>query len=138
MKRRRDLARDWVRKAESDLLALQFALDAGLALDAACFHAQQAAERLLKAYLIERDVDFPFTHNLSRLIALCRQQDATFDSLTPLATILTPYAVELRYDSEFWPEPDVAREARGAVLAIKGFVLQRLSVDLQDNSAGPA
>lgn len=35
------------------------------------FHAQQCAEKYLKAYLVYHDVDFPYTHNIRRLLDLC-------------------------------------------------------------------
>ena len=129
MSERRDLVQGWLRKADSDLMAVELALNAGVALDAACFHAQQAAERALKAYLLARDVDFPFTHNLARLLLLCQIQEPAFSSLLALADTLTPYAVDLRYDNDFWPSIDVVREARDAALTIKDFVLQRLPPD---------
>jgi HEPN domain-containing protein len=47
MKEKPDLVRGWVRKAESDLIAMRASAEAG-ASDAACFHAQQAAEKYLK------------------------------------------------------------------------------------------
>ena len=68
----RDLVRGSLRKAESELATLERVLQSLVALDAACFHAQQAAEKLLKAYLIWREVDFPFTHNLSTLLLRCQ------------------------------------------------------------------
>jgi HEPN domain-containing protein len=125
MKEKTDLTRGWLRRAASDLIALDASLDAG-ALDAACFHAQQAAERYLKAYLIYTGLEFPFTHNLSKLVELCAQADVSFRTLLPLVESLTPYAVELRYDDEFWPSLEVAREARSSALAVKSFVLARL------------
>ena len=51
MKERADLVRGWLRKAASDAVAMDASLNAG-ALDAACFHAQQTAEKYLKAFLI--------------------------------------------------------------------------------------
>ena len=130
MKDRRDLVRGWLRKADSDLVAATLALDAEAALDTSCFHAQQAAEKLLKAYLLAFGVDFPFTHNLTRLLALCQVRDAAFSSLVPLAQLLTPYAVELRYDDDFWPLLADARQAHDAAVTIKQFVLQRLPSDV--------
>ncbi|HET8626697.1 MAG TPA: HEPN domain-containing protein [Thermomicrobiales bacterium] len=59
MSERRDLVHGWLRKAISDLAAIELALGAGTALDAACFHAQQAAEKALKAYLIAYNTIFP-------------------------------------------------------------------------------
>lgn len=132
MKDRRDLVLGWLRKADSDLAVLELAFNAETALDTACFHAQQAAEKLLKAFLLDRQVAFPFTHDLARLLLLCEAQDPSFAVLLSFAEVLTPYAVELRYDSEFWPSLEIARDARDATLAIRRFVLQRLPPDLAD------
>ena len=125
MKKKPDLVQGWIRKAESDMLAMQATRQAG-AMDACCFHAQQAAEKLLKAYLIHNDVEFPFTHNLAKLVGLAAQTDQAFESLGPTVEPLTPYAVELRYDDEFWPAPDVAEKACAAAQTVKDFVLARL------------
>jgi HEPN domain-containing protein len=70
MRERRDLVHGWLRKADSDLAALELALQAGQALDTACFHAQQAVEKVLKAFVIASNVDFPFIHNLASLLLL--------------------------------------------------------------------
>ena len=131
MKERRDLVRSWLRKAESDLGPATLAVDAEAALDTACFHAQQAAEKLLKAYLLAYNVEFPLTHNLVRLLLLCEARDPAFSTLRPLAESLTPYAVELRYDGEFWPPLEVAREAHESAVKIKRFVLARLPPDIE-------
>ena len=64
MKSRADLVRGLLRKAESDLANAELCLQAGKALDTVCFHAQQAAEKSIKAYLTAHDIDFPFIHNL--------------------------------------------------------------------------
>lgn len=129
MKAGSDLVRGWLRKASSDAVPMDASLNAG-ALDAACFHAQQAAEKWLKAYLIHREKDFPYTHNLSKLVEICAGWDESFRSLMPLAASLTPYAVELRYDHEFWPVRQATLEARSAALAVKELVLKRLPEEL--------
>ncbi|KPJ73748.1 MAG: hypothetical protein AMS14_06395 [Planctomycetes bacterium DG_20] len=129
MKSKADLARAWLRKARSDELALDGCL-AVRAFDAACFHAQQAAEKYLKAFLVYTDIAFPLTHNLARLVEHCSSPDASFRSLIPVVEPLTPYAVELRYDDEFWPSVEVAREARASALAVREFVLSRLPPEI--------
>lgn len=55
MKDNSDVANDWLRKAESDFAGAQLCLDRNVALDNACFHCQQAAERSLKAWLIAHE-----------------------------------------------------------------------------------
>lgn len=126
MKEKADLVRGWIRKADSGLLALEGSISVG-ALDAACFHAQQAAEKYLKAYLVQQGIEFPLTHNLAKLLELCSTVDPSFRSLESVAGPLTPYAVEMRYDSDFWPDDQVAEEARAAAMTVKQFLLARIS-----------
>ena len=126
MKDRADLVAGLVRKAESDLLAMNASLSAG-ALDAACFHAQQAAEKYLKSFLASKDVAFPHTHNLSKLLDACAAIDPSLRELLETASTLTPYAVELRYDFEFWPTKEAAQEARTAAIAVRIAIAARLA-----------
>lgn len=129
MNERADLIRGWLRKAANDIVSVEACLKAG-ALDAACFHAQQAVEKYLKAFLVHAGLEFPYTHNLAKLLELCATRDGAFASLACSVTPLTPYAVELRYDSEFWPSLEAAQEAQAAALGVKKFVLERLPADL--------
>jgi HEPN domain-containing protein len=131
MKTKADLVSGWLLKAESDLTNARMCLAAGQALDTACFHAQQAAEKYIKAYLTAHELDFPFIHNLEKLVELCAQLDPSFLSIKTLSQELTPYAVELRYDDEFWPSVETAREALDAALAIKSFVMDRLPPEIK-------
>jgi HEPN domain-containing protein len=103
MKDQSDLVAGWIRKADSDLTGARLCIEAGQALDTACFHAQQAAEKVLKAYLTAHYVEFPFIHNLEKLIELCMKVEPVFGRIKSLGQTLTPYAVGLRYDNEFWP-----------------------------------
>lgn len=103
MKSKIDLVRGWLLKADSDLTNAEICLEREQALDTVCFHAQQAAKKSLKAYLIAYDIEFPFVHNLEKLVELCAQHDAAFSTLKVKSQELTPYAVGLRYDDEFWP-----------------------------------
>ena len=131
MKTKSDLVKGILRKAESDLINAAMCLSAGQALDTACFHAQQSAEKYIKAYLASQDIDYPFIHNLEKLIELCAQREPSFSILKFPSQELTPYAVELRYDEEFWPTLETARQAYQAALTIKTFVLDRLPEEMK-------
>src|SRR5215217_5530103 len=61
--------REWLGSARSDLIYAKIHAP-GVDLEARCFEAQQAAEKAIKAVLIDRGIDFPFTHNLLRLLTL--------------------------------------------------------------------
>jgi len=130
MKDAAELCRGLLRKARSDRIAMDASL-AAQAFDAACFHAQQITEKCLKAFLAYSQVEFPYTHNLSKLIDVATRIDTAFRSLLPTVAPLTPYAVELRYDDSFWPTQQVAEEARASAVAVLHFVLDRLPPDIR-------
>ena len=60
------IVQEWVEKAEGDFLTAQRELraDPNPNYDAACYHAQQCAEKLMKALLIKVGVTPPRTHHL--------------------------------------------------------------------------
>ena len=130
MKEKAELVLGWLRKAQSDGVALDVTLRAR-ALDAACFHAQQAVEKYLKAFLTHHEATFPYTHNLSKLVELCIAIDPDFRSLLPQAESLTPYAVRPRYDASFWPSQEAAEAAQSSALAVREFVLHRMPDDIK-------
>ena len=75
----------WLAKAEHDLLSIENNLQAPeIPWDTICFHAQQAAEKFLKAFLVFHGLPPLRTHDLVALLAACvplnsslttRQQD---------------------------------------------------------------
>jgi hypothetical protein len=71
-------------------------------------------------------VTFPPTHNLAKLVELAAGADASLRELTPIVEPLTPYAVETRYDDQFWPGRDVAENARRLAKRVEQAVLDRL------------
>lgn len=103
-----EVALGWFRRAKSDLGAARNALAARDDLDpwVACFHAQQAAEKHVKAALIIEQVRFPRTHELERLRPLLPAGWALPD-LDALAG-LSRFAVAGRYPEDLFdsgPEP---------------------------------
>ena len=78
----------------------------------AAYHAQQCAEKYLKAYLVFHGVDFPFTHNIARLLELCSEQSGWAAGLGE-AEELTPFVISVRYPGE--DEPVSEAEAHRAI-----------------------
>ena len=71
-----DDARELMAAANRDLSALRGMADTTVFADEiAGFHAQQAAEKLFKVWLILQGVEYPRTHNLAQLIQLIEQRD---------------------------------------------------------------
>lgn len=76
----------------------------------ACFHAQQCAEKYLKAILVARGQAFPKVHDLLALSTLC-EQSGILTGLDPARLdILSAYAVRVRYPGDD-PTPAEAQQA---------------------------
>jgi HEPN domain-containing protein len=92
----RELVGQWMHSAQSDLALARLSDDERIAPEILAFHAQQAAEKALKALLVRRQVEFPFIHTIGPLLNLCRE--AGFEGTEALSStaILTRYAVARR------------------------------------------
>jgi len=68
----RPLTAEWVKKAEGDyqMAGREFRARKNPYYDGVCFHAQQCAEKYLKAFLQEHDQDIPKIHKLLDLLKL--------------------------------------------------------------------
>ena len=91
-------ARSMLRMAHKDFNALVGMQENPLFADEIFgFHVQQAAEKALKAWLCARDVIYPMTHELTRLLALLENQSAEVEKFWPLVQY-TMFAVQARYE----------------------------------------
>jgi hypothetical protein len=70
------------------------------------FHAQQATEKLIKAVLAARGVTFAKSHALSYLIGLVEENHIEAPDELSEADMLSPWAVEFRYEGEEPPALD--------------------------------
>jgi HEPN domain-containing protein len=62
------------------------------------FHAQQAAEKMLKAVLASQNIEYPFSHNIRLLFKLIIKQGIQLPERFYALRHLTPFAGEFRYD----------------------------------------
>ncbi len=63
-----------------------------------CFHAQQAAEKGLKAVLASRGTPFPKTHDIERLAAMVSEDFTIVPSLASACAVLSEYGVTPCYE----------------------------------------
>jgi HEPN domain-containing protein len=126
----KDYVRLWLDKASNDLKNAEIILMAQVEsppLDPVCFHCQLGAEKFIKAFLVYQGKQFPFSHNLADLVAICIQVDEAFASIQRKAEMLTPFAVEIRYPDDFYtPTVAEANEAYAIATEIRDFILARL------------
>ena len=91
-----DDPREWLNRARSNLaLAKNRIPDAYL--EDLCFEAQQAAEKAIKALLIGSGIEFPYVHDLARLLSLLEESGIAVPDVVRRAEELTPYAMIGRY-----------------------------------------
>jgi len=114
---RQELVQKWLSKAEEDLaVANQLLVDDVAYYAAIGFHAQQAAEKFIKAFLVSRQLDFPKTHDLRLLIAIVRPVDAILADSLDACNLLSDYGVEARYPGDL-PELSEGDAKNAAKLA---------------------
>lgn len=121
------VVREWVAKAESDLRAAVYLLEPRVEqpTEAICFHAQQCAEKYVKALLVLRSTDFPRTHDLEKLTALLPA------ALRPRLTIeeqrrLIGYATAARYPGSGEIPITEARRAVAMARRVRREIRRRL------------
>ena len=98
MKAIRRHAREWLRHADEDLRLARhaFKLKSAVPYKLIGYHAQQCAEKALKAYLVFKKIDFPYTHNISLLLEMI-PLPADWSKDLRDAAILSAYAITARY-----------------------------------------
>jgi HEPN domain-containing protein len=126
MKDSLELARGWMRKGDSDLADARRTVASDGPYDTACFHAQQAAEKYLKALLAWHGQPIPRTHDLEEIQGQCERVQPLRSLGEIDLTDLTGYAVELRYDADFWPDLPTAAEAVVLAERVRSVVISVL------------
>ncbi len=113
-----EFVREWLQKAEMDFRTAMYLFDSGEDfLIGTVFHAQQAAEKYLKTFLVWRQIEFQKTHDLAMLLNLVAQVEIELAETLNEAVELTPYGVEYRYPGDY---PEVTRrDAQRAINLIQ-------------------
>ena len=90
-------AEDWLKRAKSDLSLAKAPKPPDALWEDVCFHAQQAAEKALKAVYRQEDLAFRFTHDLRDLAGTLVERGISVPESVKRAVVLNDYAVVLRY-----------------------------------------
>ncbi len=104
----RDFVREWLRKANEDFQVARELMERDrVSYNPVGFHAQQAAEKYLKAILTRHRIPPPRTHNIAELLALAETTSPGIQAELQGVETLTLYGVEIRYPGE---RPDLDQE----------------------------
>ena len=91
------IVKDWIGFANTDLVGAKALFDMGENFfSLAVFHAQQAAEKSMKAFLVFQSVRVPKTHDIGDLLVLIELKDKDLFQLLNPCIELTDYAVAYR------------------------------------------
>jgi len=90
------------------------------------FHAQQAAEKALRAALAATGRDFPFTHNIAVLMQLCEDAGIGLPPALDHIDVLTPFGVAARYGTR---SPGAVDRATALDLAMSAVAWARAAVE---------
>jgi HEPN domain-containing protein len=133
---KKEIIRQWLAKADQDMRAGESLLATSPPLlYPACFHAQQAAEKYLKALLTWHQVEFPKTHAIEALLNLLQPIVPDLVSRLSNAVQLTPYGVEARYPGD---QPELGLEESRQAVALAGHVRDTVLPLIVDVAAGDA
>ena len=119
---------EWVRRADMDL-ATAFHMNDTFApkpLEIICYHSQQAAEKIIKCYLVFHGIEPPKTHDIQLLLEKCLEINLDFDDIYNDATTLTNYAVRIRYPFELELTEQDAERALQIAKKVMDFVKSQL------------
>jgi len=107
----------WLRVAETDqrVAVVCLAVDPPV-LDAAAFHCQQAAEKILKGFLVHASVDFGKTHDLERLGRIVTTHFPVVASLVAAVKDWSSWSIAYRYPDLADPEPVPAADEMSQAL----------------------
>ncbi|MBF0177859.1 MAG: HEPN domain-containing protein [Magnetococcales bacterium] len=87
----------WLSRARGDLALAKTSLPEDGYYEDLCFHAQQAAEKALKAVYLHQGLVFRYTHDLDALLAGLLQQGVAIPQAVRESAFLTLFAWETRY-----------------------------------------
>ena len=96
------LVAEWIGKAEGDFATVERESRArkNPNYDGTCFHAQQCAEKYLKALLCEAGLRFEKIHDLSALLEQALTVKPLWESYRADLAYLSDFAVQFRYPGE--------------------------------------
>ena len=120
---------EWISYADVDLAMAGRALGEEPRFpEMACFHAQQCAEKCLKAYLVTHRIEFVRTHSLVYLVRLCTDRDGRFSEVMDIAARLQNYAALARYPTDEFEPPGMeeAEQACDDAKTVREFVLDKM------------
>ena len=125
----KEVIKQWIDLADMDLALSQHSAKTMRPTphEIICFHCQQFTEKYLKAFLISKGIEPPYTHDLVKLLSLCEAENAIFSEIKERCAILTEYGVQPRYSADMRINEDDMKRALHYAEVVKSFFLEKMS-----------
>jgi len=120
--------KSWLLKANEDIaVVIELSSEKPeMYATAISFHAQQAVEKFLKAYLVFRDIEFGRTHDVDFLLSECMSVETSGFEDIDLKN-LNDFAVTIRYPDDFLtPALREITEFKEIALQVKKIVEEKI------------
>jgi HEPN domain-containing protein len=123
-----ELIKEWVRYSYNDIISARhlFYDFNPKQSEISCYLSQQCAKKVLKAYLLFREIEPPRIHDLRVLGQMCAQHDKTFENIASFCAFLTPFCISGRYPDEFAPDEEIAKLAIDNAQQIYDFCVSKI------------
>jgi HEPN domain-containing protein len=110
---------EWIAKAEADYRTMEreAAVLVEPSPESVCFHAQQCAEKYLKARVVAAGTEPSRTHSLLQLLSEAEAHESMWTAFAADLAFLATFAVRVRYPGEAPTDEDAAE----AVAACRRF-----------------
>jgi HEPN domain-containing protein len=121
--------KNWLFRAREDIAVIEslYNTDPVLYASTICFHAQQAVEKFLKAFLVFNNVDFPRTHDVDFLLLECQKIDS--NEFNVELESLSDFGVTIRYPDDFYiPDKEETIQYRDVAYAIQEIVEKKIKL----------
>ncbi|HOW39492.1 MAG TPA: HEPN domain-containing protein [Bacteroidales bacterium] len=121
--------KNWIFRAKEDIAVIDnlYKTDPNIYASTICFHAQQAVEKFLKAFLVYHNIDFPRTHDVDFLLLECKKIDST-DFDVDLGS-LSDFGVNIRYPDDFYiPDKEETVQYRDVAHTIQEIVEKKIKL----------
>lgn len=128
------LAKEWIKRAQSNLeRARAERISEGILYEDLCFDCQQAVEKSLKALLVYTEVEFDWTHSITRLLNQIEAAGISVPEDIKESTVLAGYAVDTRYPGDYEPvSEEEYKQALNITERVSGWVEERMSEGDED------
>jgi HEPN domain-containing protein len=125
----KSLLADWIRHAANDLIVARHLFEdlRPMQTEIAAYEANQCAEKSLKAFLYANDLDFPKTHDLIKLVHLCKDIDGSFTEVEMYCSRLNPYGSISRYPNELVVDETIVKAIIERAQKIYDFCMAKIT-----------